>query len=135
MMKTIVFILILLACCFLQACGESDQATTQNPTDIAKLFDLGEAKSKQFLGIYAEYQNELQNVSHELAGLNDKFINKQSNNELSEQGMINILAEYFRIDSKRSQIKQNYLQRFEEVLSKQDVFRLYQIDNNLEYIE
>ena len=124
-------------CLLLAACGNDNTADVglNDTAAIVKLFELNETKSEQLLQVYSEYRSELQNVKQDVLVLDEKFKNKQINNQISDQSMINILAEYFRIDARRSQIKQNYLQLFEAVLSKEDVFKLYLIDDNLEYVE
>ena len=133
-MKHIFICLTIILALLLQACFDDNSAVNTNSeadrkAQIEELFNFNAEQSEQFWAVHAAYQAEVDKVLNEHAALTEKYNNKRAQGILDEQSAINIMAEYFRIEAKRIQIKQNYMSIFQQALSTEDVFRLYQLDH------
>lgn len=128
-------IFVLLAVSFtllLQACSNDNASTASNSQDdqksqIEALLDLSGDKGEEFWAAHAAYEAEVNKVLSDHAELAERFNAKYEAGEVDEQRAINMMAEYFRLEAKRVQLKQNYMSTFQSALSTQDVFRLYQV--------
>ena len=61
-----------------------------------------------------------------------KFSDGYNNNSITEQQAANMLAEFFRIEGRKVQVKQSYVSRFQSALPTKKVVRFYQIDNKVD---
>lgn len=131
-MKHLFVILLTLAVLF--GCAESDQShdtavmsSDQRKSQIRELFNINDEDA--FWEIYAAYEKEMSDIQQEHAELASKFSEQYKQGSVNEQQAINILAQYFRIESKPLQVKQKYSKLFQEVLPIEDVIRLFQLDH------
>lgn len=131
-MKHLFIILFTLA--VLSGCSESNHthgiaatSSDQRKSQISELLSLKDEEA--FWKIYADYEKEINDIQQEHTELASKFNEQYNQGTLNEQQTINILAQYFRIESKPLQVKQKYSKLFQEVLSIEDVFRLFQLDH------
>ena len=85
-----------------------------------------------FWEVYDKFQAKQSEYDHDAFNLNKKFQDKQEAGEISAQSMINLQAEFFRIEGRILQNKQNQAEFFAHTLSKEDMFRFYQIESKLE---
>jgi len=90
---------------------------------------LDDSQSEAFWAVYAGYEKELDSIIKDEFELIQKYNAKFKDNDISEQSASNMIAQNFRIQGRELQIKQIYLGKFQEVLSKNEVLRFYQVDN------
>lgn len=126
--------IVLLMSVALSGCTESNHShgiaatsSDQRKAQIIELFNLKDEEA--FWEVYADYEKEISDIRQEHAELASKFNTQYDEDSMDEQQAINILAQYFRIEAKSHQTKQNYMSIFQKVLPLEDVFRLYQLDH------
>ena len=99
---------------------------------ISKSLNLTSEQSDGFWEVYADYERELGQSTKDSFNLIRKFSNGYQNGTTTEQDAANMLAEFFRIEARKLQLKQSYLSRYQEILPAKKVFRFYQIDNKID---
>lgn len=99
---------------------------------ISKSLSLTDNQSTAFWKIFASYEQELGSATKDSFDLIRKFSEGYQRGSISEQDATNMLAEFFRIEARKLQIKQSYLPRYQEILPTKQVFRFYQIDNKVD---
>lgn len=93
---------------------------------ISHYLDLQD--NSAFWEVYDKYEQKQAEYDSDAYKLIKKFNDKNESGEIELQSIINMQAEFFRIEGRILQNKQNYAEFFAKTISKQDVFRLYQID-------
>jgi len=126
--------IVLITSVILFGCSESNDpqgiAATSSEHRKAQISELLNIEDEEaFWEIYADYEKDVSDIQKEHAELAEKFHSQYSDGSLSEQNSINMMAEYFRIEAKSLQVKQNHMSIFQQVLPVKDVFRLYQLDH------
>lgn len=99
---------------------------------VSKSLSLTDGQSQDFWRIFAEYEIELGQANKDYFDLLRKFSAGYNNNSINEQQAANMLAEFFRIESRKVQIKQSYVSRFQTAIPNKKVVRFYQIDNKVD---
>ena len=99
---------------------------------ISKALNLTGDQDNDFWGIFGEYERELGQANKDYFDLLRRFSNGYNNNSITEQQAANMLAEFFRIESRKVQIKQSYVSKFQAALPNKKVVRFYQIDNKVD---
>lgn len=107
--------------------GIAGTSSEQRKTQISELLNFKDEQA--FWKIYADYAKEISDIQQEHAELTSKFNQQFDQDKISEQQAINMLAQYFRIEAKSLQVKQNYMYQFQQALPLEEVFRLYQLDH------
>ncbi len=97
---------------------------------ISNALDLED--NTAFWEVYDQFQEKQSQYNHDAFKLIEKFHNKQENGEISAQSMINLQAEFFRIEGRILQNKQNQAEFFGQTISKEKLFIFYQIESKLE---
>lgn len=104
----------------------------QKKIHVSNSLNLTASESNQFWGIYSEYERDLGRTTSAMFELIRKFSAGYQNNSISDQSAANMLAEFFRIEAQKLQVKQSYLPRFQEILPNKKVLQFYQIDNKVD---
>ena len=104
----------------------------QKKIHVSNSLNLTANESNQFWGIYSEYERDLGKSTSAMFELIRKFSAGYQNNSISDQSAANMLAEFFRIEAQKLQVKQSYLPRFQEILPNKKVLQFYQIDNTVD---
>ena len=99
-------------------------------TQIEMALDL--ADNDAFWEVYDKFQAKQSEYDHDAFNLIKKFQDKQAAGETNAQSMINMQAEFFRIDGRKQQNKQNQAEFFGHTLSKEQMFLFYQIEAKIE---
>lgn len=126
--------IVLIISIALSGCSESNSpqgvAATSSDERKAQISELLDIENEQaFWEIYADYEKEISAIQLEHAELAKKFNEQYDSGSLDEQHSINMMAEYFRIEAKSLQVKQNHMSIFQQELPLKDVFRMYQLDH------
>lgn len=85
-----------------------------------------------FWEVYDDFQEKQSEYDMDSFKLIEKFHGKQESGEISAQSMINMQAEFFRIEGRKLQNKQNFAEFFGHTLSKEEMFIFYQIEAKLD---
>ena len=99
---------------------------------IAAALDLNKQDNSEFWEVYDKYEKEQYKHSTDVIKLIRKFNDKYESGLIELQSMLNMQAEFFRVEGRILQTKQNYAEFFSNVLSNEDVFRFYQIETKLD---
>ena len=99
---------------------------------ISKALSLTKDQSSGFWGVFGEYERELSQVNKDYFDLLRRFSDGYNNNSITDQQAANMMAEFFRIEARKLQVKQSYVSRFQSALPVKKVVRFYQIDNKVD---
>ncbi len=99
---------------------------------IANALALKEKDNSDFWALYDKYQQKQSIHDHDAFNLIRKFNDKYKSGQIEKQSMINMQAEFFRIEGRKLQTKQNHAEFFSNILSPEDVFRFYQIESTID---
>lgn len=107
-----------------------DSLIEQKREQISKALDLED--NNAFWEVYDKFQEKQSQFDHDFFKLIDKFHAKQESGEITTQSMINLQAEFFRIEGRKLQNKQNEAEFFGKTISKEEMFQFYQIESKIE---
>ena len=99
-------------------------------TQIEQALDLKD--NAEFWQVYDKFQSKQSEYDRDAFKLIEKFHKKQEAGEINAQSMINLQAEFFRIDGRKLQNKQNQAEFFGKTISKEQMFIFYEIEAKLE---
>ena len=97
---------------------------------ISEALDLED--NSAFWEVYDDFQAKQSEYDIDSFKLIEKFHGKQESGEINEQSMINMQAEFFRIEGRKLQNKQNFAEFFGKALSKEQMFIFYEVEAKLE---
>ena len=130
---TLILISSFMAVCYADALGDLHSALLAKKRDIyASELTIDEKDSAAFWKVYDEYEQKQLEHSIDAINLMRKFNDKYATGKIDIQSMVNMQAEFFRIEGRKLQTKQNHAEFFSNVLSKEDVFRFYQIEKKVD---
>ena len=136
-MKTIVFVIVFNFIFVTLAVADPLEQSrieleAQKKIHVSNSVKLSASESNQFWGVYSEYERDLGRATSAMFDLIRKFSEGYQNNSISDQNAANMLAEFFRIEAQKLQVKQSYLSRFQAILPNKKVLQFYQIDNKVD---
>ena len=99
---------------------------------ISKSLELTPTQSGAFWPIYSDYERDTGEITKASFDLIRKFSEGYEDGTITEQSAENMLAEFFRLESRKQQVKQSYLPLLKGVLPTKKVFRFYQIDSKVD---
>lgn len=102
----------------------------QKREQISRALNLKD--NSAFWEVYDKYEEKQAQHDNDAFNLIKKFNAKIESGSIEVQSMINMQAEFFRIEGRKSQTKQNQAEFFGYTLSKEDMFRFYQIDSKID---
>lgn len=122
-----------MAVCYADTLGDLHSSLLEKKRDIfASALNIDEKDSTAFWEVYDEYAQKQLEHNTDAINLMRKFNDKHAAGEIDLQSMVNMQAEFFRIEGRKLQTKQNHAEFFSNVLSKEDVFRFYQIEKKVD---
>ncbi len=103
---------------------------SQKREQISTALDLKD--NTAFWEVYDKYEAKQAKHDTDAFKLIEKFNAKLDSGNIELQSMINMQAEFFRIEGRKLQTKQNQAEFFGHTLTKEDLFIFYQIDAKLD---
>lgn len=128
---TLTFISAILTICHAESLEDLySSLLSQKRAQISQQLDLEDNAS--FWEVYDKYEEKQAKHDNDAFMLIDKFNAKFEQGDISLQSMINMQAEFFRIEGRKLQTKQNQSEFFAHTLSKEDLFIFYQLDSKID---
>lgn len=106
--------------------------SVERETMIAEELRLSEAERDGFWPLYDEYRAEIEEIQDRYAVLITDYA--ASYDALSDDLAEHMIDEYFAVKRDTLDVRQDYVDRFTELLSIQKLARFYQIENRIDNI-
>jgi DNA repair photolyase len=140
-MKTSAFILAISFCLvsaplFAQSGDDTDLTQVVNliraekRTVVAENLELTKEESRVFWPLYEEFQEALGTIINRSTKFIREYAREYKN--LSDEKAEIMIAEFFDIESKKLELKKNYVKKLRQVLPPKKVMRYFQMENKME---
>ncbi len=106
--------------------------SVERETMIAEELRLSEAERVSFWPLYDEYRAEIEEIQDRYAALIADYA--ANYDALSDDLAERMIDEYFAVKSDTLDVRQDYVDRFTDILSIQKLARFYQIENRIDNV-
>ena len=106
--------------------------SVERETMIAEELRLSEAERDGFWPLYDEYRGEIEEVQDRYAALIADYA--ANYDALSDDLAERLIDEYFAVKRDTLDVRQDYVDRFTDILSIQKLARFYQIENRIDNV-
>jgi hypothetical protein len=96
---------------------------------VSKNMDLSDGERARFDPLYHEYRSAVAKIDSRFVDLLKTYTENYRN--LDDAQALRLLKDYVEQRAERVELDQNYIPRFQEIMSPKDVVRLFQIENKL----
>ena len=101
---------------------------------VAKNMNLTLDEKDQFWAVYREYQGKMDFVANQRVQIITDYADTLKDGSLNNEKALVMLNQYLVYESRRLNVKQTYVKKFQEVLPSLKVVRFFQIENKFEAI-
>jgi hypothetical protein len=96
---------------------------------VSKNMDLSDTERARFDPLYHEYRSAVAKMDNRFVDLLKTYT--ENYRSLDDSQAVQLLKDYVEQRAERVQLDQNYIPRFQAIMSPKDVVRLFQIENKL----